>query len=126
MSFKFDPSESGLKKILKGHEELALRYFWDGNEAPAGTKIVWDYVNSKLTERSAVSRATIINFLAKMKREGVLESRDATGKGGHRELYYANIDEAGFVQLVFRTLIDSCMRDFPQVTEEVLRSFYSE
>ena len=126
MPFKIDPSKQGLRKFLKEHEEHTLRYFWDGNETPVGTKKVWENVNSELGEKTSVSRATIINFLAKMEREGVLTAQDSTGRGGHRPLYSKSYDEKGFLQYIIRAIFDSMMKDYPSVTRETLKQLITE
>ena len=108
-------------KVLKDHEELALRYFWDEKAQGVGSKDIWTYVNEKLGENKTISRATTINYLKAMDEEGVLESREVGGKGGYRPLYTAKIDENGFVRYIVRTIIDSLMRDFPKETVEVLK-----
>jgi len=71
-------------KVLKKHEELALRYFWSGVTQKAGSREVWLYVNEKLGEGRKISRATIINFLKAMDKEGVLDSKEVKARGGPR------------------------------------------
>ena len=118
----FYPSLPGLRKVLREHEELALRYFWEERNEPTGTRIVWEYVEGRLPKGSSVSRATIVNFLKWMAEDGVLGYEVTTGKGGHYNLYYANLDEKDFMKHVIRVLFESLMRDFPEVTDEVLKS----
>ena len=36
--FKFDPSHPSLRKTLKEHEELALRYVWEVGEVGANSR----------------------------------------------------------------------------------------
>ena len=55
--------------------------------------------------------------------EGVLGFRDATGKGGHHRIYITKLDESGYKKYVIRTLLESVAKDFPEATEEVLKSF---
>ena len=124
-TFVFDPSQPGLRKVLREHEELALRYFWDEKAEDVGSKDVWTYVNEKLGEGMTISRATTINFLKIMDELGVLESRVVGGKGGYRPLYTANMDEKGFIRYIARTIIDSLMRDFSQETMEALKEIIS-
>jgi hypothetical protein len=118
----FDPSLPRIRKVLKEHEELALRYFWEGENEPTGTKIVWEYVNGRLPRGSSISRATIVNFLSWMAEEGVLGYEVTTGKGGHYNLYYAKLDEKGFEKYVITVMFLSLMRDFPEATDEVFKS----
>ncbi len=55
--------------------------------------------------------------------QGVLTWRDATGKGGHHKIYITKLDENGYKKYVVRTLLESVTKDFPEATEEVLKSF---
>ena len=121
----FDPSQPGLRKILKDHEELALRYFWDEKAEDAGSKEVWIYVNEKLGKDRRISRATTINFLKTMDELGILESREVSGKGGYYPIYTTKMDENEFQRHIARTIVDSLMRDFPKITREVLKEFTS-
>ena len=118
---KFDPSKPKLRKILKEHEELALRYFWDEKAEEGGSKDVWPNVNERLGEGKSISRATIINFLQAMSERGVLNSRMESGKGGYHGIYSQNMDEKEFQKYVLRTIITSMYEDFPESTREVLR-----
>ena len=58
-----------------------------------------------------------------MAEDGVLGYEDTTGKGGHFNLYYAKLDERGFEKHVIRVLFESLMRDFPEVTDEVVKGW---
>jgi len=119
-SFKFDPSQPGLRKTLREWEELALRSMWDVGEDGAKSRAVWERANEKLGEGKSISRASIIIFLEKMEDQGVLGSRDTTGKGGHHKIYYPLMDEEGYKKYLLKTMVESMMRDFPEETKEVL------
>ena len=80
---------SGLRKVLKDHEELALRYFWGEKAEDVSSKQVWTYVNEKLGMGMTISRATIFQFLKAMDALGILESTKVSGKGGHYPKYTA-------------------------------------
>ncbi len=56
-----------------------------------------------------------------MAEDGVLGYEVTTGKGGHYNLFYAKLDERGFEKHVVRVLFESLLRDFPEVTGEVLK-----
>ena len=53
----------------------------------------------------------------------VLESRKVRGKGGYHPSFTAKIDKKEFH--FARIFIDSLMRDFPQITTEVLKELMS-
>jgi predicted transcriptional regulator len=118
--FKFDPEKSGLRKTLREYEELALRYIWSVGEEGAGSGNTWNAVNERLGEDNRISRASIIFFLNRMVDQGVLNFRDATGKGGHHRIYYPKLDERGYKMYIVETLYESVARDFPDVTKEAL------
>lgn len=121
--FKFDPAKRGLRKTLKEYEELALRYIWEVGEEGAGSGKTWSNVNERLGEGKSISRASIIFFLNRMVEEGVLDFRDATGKGGHHKIYFPSLDEEGYKKYVASTLFESLMMDFPEATKETLREY---
>ncbi len=112
--FKFDPSQDGLGKTLKGWEELALRHMWDVGEDGAICRAVWERVNEGLGESKSISWASIILFLRRMERQGVLGSGDTTGKRGHYKVYYPLMDEREYRIHMIKTMVESMMRDFPE------------
>ena len=79
-------------------------------------------MNEELDEGKSISRASIINYLNRMVDGGVLGFRDATGKGGHHRIYITKLDESDYKKYVVRTLLESVAKDFPEATEEVLKS----
>jgi hypothetical protein len=121
--FVFDPSERGLRKVLKEYEELELRFLWSVGESGGNSRVVWEAVNERLGDEDSRSRATIILSLNKLVDWGVLGFREGTGKGGHHRIYYPLMDEVGFQSYLLRTMIESAMRDFPEETREVLEEY---
>lgn len=117
---KFDPSKNGLRKTLREYEELVLRYMWSVGEEGTGSGKAWMMANERLGTEKTISRASVIFFLNRMVDQGVLGFRDATGKGGHHRIYYPLMDEDGYKKYVLKTIIESMMRDFPEVTRETL------
>ena len=122
--FKFDPSKPGLRKTLRDWEELALRSMWDVGEDGSKTRAVWERVNEELGEGKSISRASIIVFLEKLEEQGVLGSRDATGKGGHHKIYHPMMDEKGYVKYLLKTMVESMMGDSPEETQEVMKELF--
>ena len=119
-SFKFDPSQVGLRKTLKEYEELGLKYVWSIGEKGVGSGKTWETVNSTLGPEKSISRASVIFFLNRMVDQGVLDYRTATGKGGHHRVYYPILDERGYKKYLLKTVVESLMRDFPKETREAL------
>jgi hypothetical protein len=122
--FKFDPSESGLRKTLKEYQELALRFVWEVGEVGANSGAVWRAVNKRLGEGRSISRASVIFFLNDMVDDGVLGFREATGKGGRHRIYITKMDEVGYRRYLLRTVIDSMIQDFPEETRRVLNEYH--
>ena len=78
-NIEYDTAESGLRAVLKDHQELALRAIWATPEG-LGSKAVWDRVNAEL-KPNTISRASVINFLESMREIGALKGVEKTGKG---------------------------------------------
>jgi len=95
-----DLSQEGLAMILKDYQEIVMKLLWNTDKSQS-SRDVWIHVNEQLEEsggrasnkRSDISRASIINFCNAMVDEGILGFSEITGKGGHRRLYYAQLNE---------------------------------
>jgi len=118
--FTFDIGKEGLRKVLRDYEEEALRYIWGLDGKGAGSREVWTHVNGALKGRTISRACSIISFLNEMSQQGFLEYEEVTGKGGHRRIYTARLDENGFRKAVVRTIMDSLLRDFPRETMETI------
>ncbi len=106
--------------VLKDYQEVALRYLWRIDGKGASSRDVWMQVNEDLEDKRTISRASIINFLNSMVDEGVLNYTETTGKGGHRRIYSAKYDEAGFKEYVAKVVLANLLRDFPDETRRVI------
>jgi predicted transcriptional regulator len=121
MTLTIDTASKGLAMVLKDYQEEALRYLWQLDGDGASSREVWLQVNESLKGTKTISRASIINFLNSMVDEGVLNFIETTGKGGHRRIYSAKYNEAGFKQFVAKTVLNNLLRDFPDETRKVLQ-----
>ena len=110
---EFDTSKQGLRAVLKGWEEQALRVFWENPGGEFSSKDVHVRVNERLGGGS-ISRASIINFLERIASTGVLQRREITGKGGYRGIYSQAMNESEFRAFIAKTMIDCLMRSFPE------------
>ncbi len=121
MPISVDTSGEGLAMVLKDYQEVALRYLWRLDGEGASSRDVWVQVNEDLLGKRTISRASIINFLNSMVDEGVLNYTEITGKGGHRRIYSAKYDEAGFKQYIAKVVLGNLLRDFPDDTRKALQ-----
>ena len=121
MNLMFDPSAPGLAKVFKDYQILAMGVVWEGEALVSG--FVTQRVNEALGEDRSVSRASIINFLNMMVDEGVLNYVEESGKGGYHRVYSPRIDAKAFPKELAKSLISSLMRDFPDETREVIKSY---
>jgi hypothetical protein len=106
--------------VLKDYQEVALHYLWRLDGDGASSRDVWMQVNEDLEGKRTTSRASIINFPSSMVDEGVLNYTETTGKGGHRRIYSAKYNEAGFKEYVAKVVLENLLRDFPDETKRVL------
>ena len=118
--FKFDHEKEGLSKTLKEYEVNALRYVWSMGEEGASSGKIWAITNERLGSDKTISRASVIFFMNRMVDQGVLNYRNATGKGGHHRIYFPLLDEKGYKKHLLKTIVESLMRDFPEETREAL------
>jgi len=123
--FKFDHKKEGLAKSLKKYEEIALRYVWSIGEEGTGSGKTWKIVNERLGSDRTISRASICFFMTRMVDQGVLGYRTKSGKGGYHRMYYPLLDESAYKKHLLKTLVDSRLRDFPDVTREALGELQS-
>ncbi len=121
MPISIDTSSKGLEMVLKDYQEAALRYLWRLDGGGASSRDVWVQVNEDLKGKRTISRASIINFLNSMVDEGVLSYTETTGKGGHRRIYSAKHDEAGFKEYIAKVVLGNLLRDFPEETRKAIQ-----
>lgn len=57
--------------------------------------------------------------------EGIVERTETTGKGGGRRIFRMKYDEADFKEYVAVVINRSLLRDFPEETRNVLKTFSS-
>ena len=128
MSFKFYPDKPGLRKVLYEWQELALRYVWMNGEEGVNSRQVRDYVLENQTERTKISRASIIMFLEKLRKQGVLRHIEEKNPGGHRKVYFPLMNEREYVKHIVKIMAQSMMRDFPVETQKYFdeSEFFSE
>ena len=117
---EFDTGEDGFSTIVKDYQEASLRYLWNLDGGGASSRDVWAQVNKELMGKSSISRASIINYLNSMVDEGVLDYTEITGKGGHRRIYYAKYDEAGFKEYMAKKIISKLLETWPEATLKVI------
>jgi len=113
MNLQIDLNQSGLALIFRDYQEEALRFIWENRGEGASSREVWNHLNKVLIAKEQgsvsrffrISRASIINFLNAMVDEGILGFYETTGKGGHRRIYSARLDEKKFwLKIIAATL----------------------
>lgn len=122
MGFIFYPARPGLRKVLREWQELALRCVWEKGEQGVSSREVREYVLERQTERTKISPASIILFLEKLRKQGVLRHHEEKWQGGHRKIYFPLMDEGEFVKHIAKMMIKSMMKDFPEESKEFLES----
>ena len=124
MTLIFNADSEGLRKVFRDYQEEALRLVWNRGSEGVISREVWNQVNQNLDGKT-ISRASIINFLNSLVDEGVLDFEERTGKGGYHRVYRPRLDENEFKKYLAETVISSLMKDFPNETMEVVKTFAS-
>lgn len=76
--------EPGFNPVLKPYQMSILEILDASNYSPIGSKEIFFCVNK---EGENISRASVINFLEKLRKEGIIIGTKGTGKGGKRYNY---------------------------------------
>jgi predicted transcriptional regulator len=104
----YDSKEQGLATVFFDYEIEALHILWGKNGEYLTSREVWQQVSLKLT----ISRASVINSLNRMAKAGVLDTKETTGKGGHRGLYAASKSESELRKMIVEELTQSIKQNF--------------
>ena len=113
---KLDTGKEGLAAVYRKYELAALEYLFSVEEG-AGSGKVWKWVNEESEygrQGKTISRASVIFFLNRLVNEGLLEWRDATGKGGHHRLYEMKMSRPEFAKAV----IDKFVRKLREIKDQ--------
>ena len=99
---------------------MALSKIPNGNEEPKGTRGVWSETNEFLKDgftvkEKSISRASVINFLTKLARLGLIEGVSGTGKGGTRFNYRFIAGRHFFNVQVASMLLGAIIEELPDV-----------
>ncbi len=121
MTLIFNPQNTGLAKVFRDYQELAVKFIWEVGDQGAISKEVWIKVNERLVGKT-ISRASIINFLNAMVDEGVFDYDERTGKGGYHRVYRPKLDESSFKRYLAHVMISSLMKDYPYETKAFTKS----
>lgn len=124
LGIKLDTGAEGLAMVFKDYQEVAMRYLWRLNGKEASSRDVWMASIEDMRGKKTISRASVINFLNSMVDEGVLSYTEITGKGGHRRIYSAKYNKAGFKQWIAKAVLKNLLRDFPDETRAVVKKLF--
>jgi len=102
---KFDLGKKGLETVLLPWQVELMRWIWrvDGE---VDSRVAYIRLRGSSTP---MSRAAVINFLNVMVEEGFLECREATAKGGRKQIYRPSPeaqDEEAFGRALADRIID--------------------
>ena len=120
-NFKYDTGRQGLLALLKDYEGGSLKVMWENPGKQFLSREVLEAVNVRLGDKKTISRASIINFLEKMRKTGILKGEERPGRGGHHWIYSPAMSDAEFKQYIARTILENLMRDFPEETAEAVK-----
>jgi len=83
---KVNLEESELGMFFKPWQKPLIKKLLT-SEVEMKTAEAWEYVNEHLPEDESISRASVIIFLQNQEAEGILVSREESGKGGMHGVY---------------------------------------
>lgn len=114
---KLDTTQPGLSALFFPHQGLLLQRLFTVTtpDSPGlSSRELWDWLNEFCDLRgiTKVSRATCIQALQALSREGILEFELETCKGGHRRLYRVNMIPAEFEDLITNQVMGKLVEIF--------------
>jgi len=93
---------------------MAIEILLDLKE-PAKTRLIWELLKDNGYN---ISRASVINFLETLEREGLATHIEKTGKGGFHKLYSLVIhDKTELFRIIAQRFVFKLWEIFPEVPE---------
>ena len=117
MRVVLDTQKEGMEALVKPWELEALNFLWERGREGASSREVWEYVSKNYK----ISRASIINLLHRLTKNGVLEKEERSGKGGYHGVFRPRLDEREFGLEVVRTVLSKLKELFPEALNVVLK-----
>ena len=112
-----DTSKKGLLAVLKDWQVEVVKEILKDAEKRWLSAEVQQYINKKTAYSKAggtISRASAINFLADMAKQGVINVGEATGKGGHHAVYHAAMTAQGYGAYIIKEVVEKIAETFPE------------
>ena len=95
LEMKINLDENGLDMFFKEWQVPLIEKLLT-SDVEMKTAEAWEYANERLSEDESISRASVIFFLQDMEGEGLLLSREESGKGGMHSIYWGTMRLAEF------------------------------
>ena len=115
---KLDTTQPGLSALFFTHQDALLKRLFERTNPYSkglGSRELWDWVNEYLENigHTKISRATAINGLQALAKEGILEFEQESCQGGHRRIYrvtmtpdefehFVRVEMQGKLNLIFK------------------------
>lgn len=96
---KINLDENGLDMFFKKWKKLLIKKFLTSG-VEMKTAEAHKYISERLPEDESISRASVIFFLQDMEEEGLLLSREESGKGGMHRVYWGTMRLAQFYNVM--------------------------
>ncbi len=104
-TFKVDLAKSGLDMLFEPYQTEIMNTLWTGGTW--NTARMWEALKTRdirARRPYPVSRASVINFMARMAEEDIIGYTEKTGKGGHQRVYTAKKTETELWHLLAEKL----------------------
>ena len=110
MKVKINLAKDGLSMFFKPYEIECWKAVWDAPE-PIGSSPVWKGACEKMggvffEGVGPISRPSVILFLNRQVDLEFMGWKDATGKGGHRRLYYPLVNMTELTMAISRCMAE--------------------
>lgn len=107
MKIKINMVQDGLSMFFKPYEVLGWDRVWNASESePVGSFEVFKHITFGLGPGKTISRASVVFFLNRQVDLKFMGWKDATGKGGHRRLYYPLVNMTELTLAISRRMAE--------------------
>ena len=107
--WKIDTTKTGIEAVLKPYQYGIITHILDKKEGISSGNM-----HAHLEFQGyKISRASVINYLQALSKNGIINQETGTGKGGERGIYSAKLNFKDILTNIVETVMDKLLEAFP-------------
>ena len=109
MMWKIDTTKTGVEAIMKPYQYGIITHILDREEGITSGEM---HAHLEFMGYS-ISRASVINYVQLLAKEGIITQEKQTGKGGYRGVYSAKLNFKQILTGIVESVMDKVLEAFP-------------